>query len=557
MALRALVLQNRINTLHASLQELQAKDADFTAREESLTADIMAAQTEEERQAVDAAVGAYDTELAAHENAKAAITADIQAAETELAAIEAKQTPPAPAAAAPAAEHKNERIDTVMIPQTSVQIRHLPLSQRAFDALPMETRQAIVARDDVQTFFAQLRNYGKANASVTGAELTIPVILLDLIAENMFRYSKLMNRVRIRNVRGEARQTIAGTIPEAVWTECCGALNELTFAFNQISMGCFKVAGFVLICNSLLADSDLNLAADLIEMISEAIGKAKDKAILYGKGSAFNMPMGVVTRLAQTAKPDGYPANAPAWVDLHTNNIKSISADLTGAAFWSALRLATANTYTEYSRGELSWCMNSKTYAALEAKAIATTVTGEWVAMIGGRLPIISGAIDVLEFMPDGDIVGGYFDLYLWAQREGVELGQDVNGFTLRVKDNTLFWGKERADGQPVIAGAFVAININGSTPTTSMTFAGDVANTVAGIILPATASVAAGSSIKLPATLLPFGVKADITWTSGTTAKATVDDNGVVTGVATGTSVVTAAAAGQSATCTVTVTSA
>ena len=54
MALRALVLQNRINTLHASLQELLAKDADFTAREESLTADIMAAQTEEERQAVDA-----------------------------------------------------------------------------------------------------------------------------------------------------------------------------------------------------------------------------------------------------------------------------------------------------------------------------------------------------------------------------------------------------------------------------------------------------------------------------------------------------------------------
>ena len=556
MALRALVLQNRINTLHASLQELLAKDADFTAREESLTADIMAAQTEEERQAVDAAVGAYDTELAAHESAKAAITADIQAAETELAAIEAKQTPPAPAAAAPAAEHNNERIDTVMIPQTSVQIRHLPLTQRAFDALPMAQRNEIVAQEDVQTFFAKLRSMKGANAALQGGELTIPVIFLDLIAENMYRYSKLLNRVRIRDVGGEARQTIAGTIPEAVWTECCGALNELTFAFNQISMGCFKVAGFVLICNSLLADSDLNLAADLIEMISEAIGKAKDKAILYGKGSAFNMPMGVVTRLAQTAKPDGYPANAPAWVDLHTSNILSIQADLTGAAFWSALRLATANTYTEYSRGELSWCMNSKTYAALEAKAIATTVTGEWVAMIGGRLPIVSGDIDVLEFMPDGDIVGGYFDLYLWAQREGIELGQDVNGFTLRVKDNTLFWGKERADGQPVIAGAFVAINIAGSTPVTSMTFAGDVANTVSGILVNSTATVPVGGSIKLPLILLPYGVKADVTYTSGTPAKATVDANGVVTGVEAGSTVITITAGAATATVTVTVTS-
>ena len=184
MALIALVLQNRINTLNARLQELQAKDADFTAREESLTADIMAAQTEEERQAVDAAVGAYDTELAAHESAKAAITADIQAAETELAAIEAKQTPPAPAAAAPAAEHNNERIDTVMIPQTSVQIRHLPLTQRAFDALPMAQRNEIVAREDVKTFFAKLRSMKGANAALQGGELTIPVIFLDLIARD-------------------------------------------------------------------------------------------------------------------------------------------------------------------------------------------------------------------------------------------------------------------------------------------------------------------------------------------------------------------------------------
>lgn len=61
----------------------------------------------------------------------------------------------------------------------------------------------------------------------------------------MFRYSKLLNRVRLRNVSGEARQTIAGTVPEAVWTEMCGAINELTFVFNQITLDGFKVAGFV------------------------------------------------------------------------------------------------------------------------------------------------------------------------------------------------------------------------------------------------------------------------------------------------------------------------
>ena len=555
MALRALVLQNRINTLHASLQELQAEDADFTAREESLTADIMAAQTEEERQAVDAAVGAYDTELAAHESAKAAITADIKAAETELAAIEAKQTPPAPAAAAPAAEHNNERIDTVMIPQTSVQIRQLPLTQRAFDALPMAQRNEIVAQEDVQTFFAKLRSMKGANAALQGGELTIPVIFLDLIAENMYRYSKLLNRVRIRNVGGEARQTIAGTVPEAVWTEMCGVINELTFKFNQVTLDGWKLAGFIPVCNSLLEDSDLALASWIVEMLSEALGLGMDKAILYGKGSASHMPLGIVTRLAQTSKPEGYPDTAPEWVDLHTSNIKSIAADATGTAFWAALQRAVVPAYNRYARGEMFWAMNSKTYGELKARAIATNLSGEFVAMIGGSLPIVSGDIDILEFMPDNDIVGGFGDLYLTVIRRGMSIEQSRE--VQFIQDNTVFKAKMRADGVPVIAGAFVAINIAGSTPATSMQFAADTANTVAGVILPATASVAAGSSIKLPATLLPFGVKGDITWTSGTTAKATVSDDGTVTGVTTGTSVITAAAAGQSATCTVTVTSA
>jgi uncharacterized protein YjdB len=123
------------------------------------------------------------------------------------------------------------------------------------------------------------------------------------------------------------------------------------------------------------------------------------------------------------------------------------------------------------------------------------------------------------------------------------------------IQDNTVFKGKMRADGLPVIAEAFVAINIAGSTPATSMSFAADAANTVSGVLLPATATVAVGNTLALPATLMPIGVKAAVTWTSATTAKATVDANGVVTGVASGSSVITATAGGQSATCTVTVT--
>lgn len=358
----------------------------------------------------------------------------------------------------------------------NIKIRSLPLSQRAFDALPLERREAIVARPDVQEFLAQLRSFKGQSRAVTGAELTIPVVFLDLISENMFRYSKLLNRVRVRNVNGEARQTIAGIVPEAVWTEMCAAINELNFAFNQVVLDGYKVAGYVAVCNSILEDNDVNLASWIVEMLSESIGLSEDKAILYGKGSASHMPLGIVTRLAQQSKPADYPANAPAWVDLHTTNILQIGGTgVTGAEFWAQLMAATGATYTKYSRGRLFWAMNSKTYTTLRSKVITFTATGDVAANIFGVLPIITGDVDILEFMPDGDIVGGYGDLYLWAQRAGMTIEQSRE--VQFIQDNTVFKGKARADGQPIIPGAFVAININNTAVTTAMTFAADNAN--------------------------------------------------------------------------------
>lgn len=357
----------------------------------------------------------------------------------------------------------------------TVNIRSLPMNMRAFDALPMEQRRQIVESDEVRSFLSEIRTMGREKRAIQGAELTIPVFFLDLISENMYRYSKLINRVRVRNVGGEVRQTIAGTVPEAVWTEMCGAINELSFIFNQVTIDGFKVAGFIPVCNSLLEDSDINLASAIVEMLSEAIGLAKDKAILYGKGAASKMPLGIVTRLAQTAAPSDHPANAPAWVDLHTSNIIKIEDELTGAAFWAALMQATGNTYTNYSRGTQFWAMNSKTYSLLKSKVITFTANGDIAANIFGTLPIINGDIDILEFIPDGDIIGGYGDLYLWAQRGGMTIESSTE--VQFIQDNTVFKGKERADGQPVIPGAFVAININGNEVTTAMAFAADKAN--------------------------------------------------------------------------------
>ena len=551
MALKAIMLRKSIEKKKADLEALRAKDEEFATREAELSEAINEAQTEEEEAAVTEQIDAFDAEHNAHEAAKDGLTREIEALENELAEEERKQTVPAPAEG----KTPEERRAVIPMTNTKINIRSLPMNQRAFEALPLEQRNSILAQEDVKEFLTKLRSMKGQNRAISGGDLTIPIVFLDLIAENMFRYSKLMNRVRIREVGGQARQTIAGTVPEAVWTEMCGNLNELTFQFNQVTLDGYKVGGFIPVCNALLEDNDVNLASWIIEMMSESIGLAKDKAILYGKGSAYKMPMGIVTRLAQESQPADYPVNAPAWVDLHTTNIKSISADLTGAAFWAALMQASAATFTKYNRGNMFWAMNSKTYALLKSKAITFTASGDVVANIFGFLPIVTGDIDILEFMPDNDIVGGYGDLYLWGQRSGMTIGMDDVGFTNRVQDQTLFFGKERADGMPVIAGAFVAINIAGSTPTKVMTFSGDAANTVSGILLPSAASVAGTGSIQLTAVLQPYGVEGEITWASATTSKATVSSTGLVTGVSSGSSVISATCNGFTAQCTVTVT--
>lgn len=546
MALKTIMLRRTLELKKEALEELRKKDAEFESREAELEAAINEAATDEEREAVGAEVEAFDAEKTAHEDVVANITREIEELETQLAEAE-RSLPPIETPT----NKKTER----SVPMNNINIRSLPMGKKAFDALSVEQRTAIMEQEDTKAFLAQLRSMKGQTRAISGGDLTIPVFFLDLIAENLFRYSKLLNRVRVRTLGGEARQTIAGTVPEAIWTEMCGNLNELSFGFNQVTLDGYKVGGYIPVCNSLLEDNDVNLASFIVEMMSESIGYAIDKAILYGKGASYHMPLGIVTRLAQESQPAGYPADAPAWVDLHTSNIKSISADLTGAAFWAALMSATGATFTKYNRGEMFWAMNSKTYNKLKSKAITFTASGDVVANVFGFLPIVTGSIDILEFMPDDDIVGGYGDLYLFAQRSGMVIGADEFGFTNRVKDQTLFFGKQRADGMPVIAGAFVAINIGGSTPTKTVTFPTDDANTVSGILLPSAASVAGTGSIKLSAVLQPFGVEGTVTWASGTTAKATVDENGVVTGKASGTSLITATSNGYTAECLVTVT--
>ena len=472
MALKALMLRRSIEVKQGELTALQERESEFSTREAELTAAIGEATTDEERGVVEQSINEFEEQRAAHTASVTALQKEITNLQGELEELERSAPKPNAGHADPITTH-NERNDHNM---ETLDLRSLPKHKRAFDALPMQRRDAIMAQEDVKEFLANLRSMRGQSRSISGAGLNVPVVFLDIISENMYRYSKLLPRVRVRNVTGEGRQTIVGTVPEAIWTEMCAAINELTFVFNQVVVDGYKVAGFVPICNSMLEDSDLNLASTIVEMLSESIGKAEDKAILYGKGAAYKMPMGIVTRLAQTSKPSDYPAAAPAWTDLHTSNILKIGGiGVTGAQFWAQLMEATGAASSKYSSGNTFWCMSEKTKTMLRSKAITFTASGDVVANVVNMLPIINGDIETLDFMPDGDIVGGYGDLYLFSQRSGmtVESSREAQF----IQDNTVFKGKQRCDGVPVVPGAFVAININNQEVTTVMDFPADDAN--------------------------------------------------------------------------------
>ena len=280
---------------------------------------------------------------------------------------------------------------------------------------------------------------------------------------------------------------------------------------------------------------------------------ALDKAILYGRNGANTqkMPLGIVTRLAQTSQPADYPATARPWVDLHTSNIKTISADVTGAALFQAIVTNSANMKSKYSKGEKVWVMNDATYTKLVAAAVTVDSNGRIVAGINGSMPVIGGAIEILDFIPDNVIIGGYFDLYLLAERAGAKFASSEHAFF--IQDATVFKGTARYDGQPVIAEGFVAIGIGGTTPTAEMTFAPDTANTVQNVLIDkSAATVAAGATLQLNATTTP--VQGAITWASSNTSKATVDQTGKVTGVAAGSAVITATSGSAVASCDLTV---
>lgn len=465
MALKVLLMRNKVATKKKLLEELRSKDEGFQTREQELAASIeeMDESTPEaDRKVVEDAVEDLTKEKDNHEAAKKKLEDEIEELENKIK--EQESTPPEPQAGDDQGASQNSR---------SKRGKDRDMETRTeFFGRTMQERSAIFANEEVKDFMQQVRSCIKEKRAIGNAGLIIPQNFLPMIKEVTEANSKLLKYTNKSDITGTARITIMGSVPEAVWTEQCGKLNELELGFNDVEMDGFKVAGFFKVCNALLEDNDVNLAQELINALGIAIAKAKDKAIVYGTG--VKMPMGIVTRLAQTVKPSDHNDTEREWKDLHESNIKTITGK-TGKELFKEIVRCLKMIFTDYDSGNLVWMMNRQTKLDLVVEAMDTNMNATIVSGMNDTMPVVGGKVEELKFMADGDIAFGYMTNYKAVQRKGLQLGQSEHVRFL--EDQTVFKGTERFDGKPVIAEAFGLININGKTPTTSIVFAPDKAN--------------------------------------------------------------------------------
>lgn len=332
----------------------------------------------------------------------------------------------------------------------------------------------LVKREDVKDLLVKVRDLHQRG--VSGAELTIPDVMLPMVSETAAQYSVLEKHLDVENVSGNAVQNVLAAAPEAVWTETKGWVKELDLNVYQMKTYGNMVAGFIPLHISDMENSDENLASIIVSTLGKSIGLAKDKAILFGNG--VNMPVGIATRLAATTAPAWWDTQwagdeVPDFTNLSGTNIGAVSAaGVEGVKLYQEMLAVLGKVKRKFETGTRGkfWAMAPTTWTYLQAQMLNVNAAGALVSAANKQMPIIGGAVEELDFIQDGVIIGGYGGNYKWVNRRGIAITHSEHARFLQ--NQVLYKGVARADGVPMAGEAFAMFNIKSTTkPTASMTF--------------------------------------------------------------------------------------
>lgn len=454
--LKTLMLRKKIADAKTALEALRAMESEFVTRSEELQtreaeiADaINEASTEEEQKAVEEAAAAYDADKAAlegekEENAQKISDLEGEVAEMEQELNEAESQQRAAKVQQPSHDEPSKKI-------TERNFKTM-FKTRSLNTMTHEEREALIQREDVQKTIENVRALMQKR-EVSGVDKLVGVTTFELIRQNVLDYSKLWKYVKVTFTNKDGRQPIEGELPEAIWTECCANINELSLLFTDIELDCHKVAGFFSICNAKLEDADIDLYDTLVDALNSALGKAVDKAIIYGTG--VKMPTGVVTAI-----------NADN--TLKTTNLITIPSTAKGVELFKEIIMASAKADSSYAKGMKLWIVNEATRMKLVAEGLSVNAAGAIVTGVNGKMPVDGGDLVVLPFIPDDNIIVGYFDLYSMLVKRDFTISSSTE--VRFIEDQTVIKGSARMDGKPAVKAAFAAMGI-GAAPATSVVF--------------------------------------------------------------------------------------
>lgn len=485
--LRVLMLNSEIAALRSQLTPLEQTRDGFAAREEQLRQAISEAATDEERGVVSTAIETFEQERSTNAAEISRIQGEITQREEQIRSLEAAQTPPPASNSVPNSGTGNTNHERGNVEMSN--------PERRWFGLTYQQRDELLARDSTKEFLQRFRQLRAQQNSATGAELGIPTEFMQILRDLTYQNSKLWKYVHSESLRGNARQNIVGTASDAVWTETVANINEIVLDFTQLEVDGYMLAGYMAISNAVLADdSDLQLLTSILNAMGEANARALDKSIAYGTG--VKMPVGFITRLAASAKPSWWGKDQGDFIALNTSHILKLDIDSTsGAAFFGSLIEALGIADPKYSDGRAFWIMNRKTHIRLMAKALAFDAAAALAAGINNTFPIIGGDIVELEFMADNDIAGGFGDMMRMVEREGATIAS--SDIPLFLRNMTVYRSIGRYDGKPARGESFVLVNFHNTQPTTSISFAPDLANEKLGTLIVTTAAGASnGKSI-------------------------------------------------------------
>jgi hypothetical protein len=169
----------------------------------------------------------------------------------------------------------------------------------------------------------------------------------------------------------------------------------------------------------------------------------------------------------------------PTFTDLHASHIGKLSAStVKGADLYKEMVgiLGTAEQ-KHAGKGDLFWAMSQATYTKLKQELISVNAAGAVVTGMEPTMPVLGGVIEILDFVPANNVIGGWGQEYKLVNRRNVQVA--VSEHAQFVEDNTLYKATSRWDGIPISGEGFAIFSLTTTAAATTVTFATDTANAV------------------------------------------------------------------------------